>query len=425
MNACTFNRNYSRLFFAACVFAFAVLLAPLPAPARDFGLLLNQSAVAAGDVAGNGGGEDWGADYEAALIPRFSSSIGDAGSLYLSASLAAVYEASEWRFVPELLRAEISWGMGAWEFSAGRMIWQDPLRLVSSGLFDGARVARHTPRGTFGAGLWYTGFLYKNRVNIAMTDDDTVQLQTELDWDSFADTYFASRRAMAALYWQHPSAAELFELSFALIGQADLNDRYIAYHSQYFVARAALPLSRFIFELGGAVEAGQTVAGGSTDVSLGLAADAGIHWIPAAPFPNMLSLTGRFSSGYIEGTPLDAFRPITALPHGEVLRAEIPGLSTLGLRYTARLRPEFSLSLSAQHFVLSDLATFTAWPLTGGGTAGGYFLGTEFFGRVIWSPVSDMTLNLGAGVFVPALGDAAPSEAPRLLIELAAIFALR
>jgi len=404
-----------RFLVVVCVVTFFM---PASLSAHDFGLILNQNS----SFGGSGGDTD--VDYEAALIPRFSMLIGDYGDLFLSASLTVAYEHEQWRFVPELLRTEFSWNFGGTDLRLGRMMYSDPMNLVAVGLFDGARLSHHTEMGTFGIGLWYTGLLYKGRANIVMTDADSRSAHEDLDWGDFFNTYFASRRLMAALYWEHPSVAELLQLNAALIIQADLNNRSSAYHSQYLIAKAAVPFQRFIFELGGAVEIAQSVSGGSTDFYTALAADIGVHWMPPAPFHNMLSFTCRFTSGRSGSGSMSAFTPITALSYGNILKAEIPGLSILSLNYTARLHQTFSAAVAVSHFIRSDTETYAAYPLNGQ-SSNNSFLGTEFFARAIWSPVSDVTLNLGAGAFLPSLGNVASNADPLWRIEMAAIFALR
>jgi len=403
------------------LFLVIVFLAPVSLGALDFGLLLNQNA----GVGGRRDGAD--VDYEAVLVPRLFTMFGTLGDIFLSAGIAVAYGNGKWSFVPELLRNESTWCFGDTNLSLGRMLYNDPMALVAAGLFDGARVSLNTMRGTFGMGIWYTGLLYRHRANIAMSYADADALQYEFDWDDFVNTYFASRRLMAALYWEHPSVAERLQLNVALIGQADLNNTYRVYHSQYFVAKAGLAFQRFILEFGGAFEVGQatyeTATGTNVDLNIGLAADVGLHWIPPARFRNMLSLTGRFTSGKAESGPMSAFTPITSMSHGQILRAEIPGLSMFSLSYTARFHPTFSAALTAMHFVRTDEVTYTAFPLDDG-SAGNRFLGTEFFARFIWSPVSEITMNLGAGAFLPSLGDVAPDTDPLWRVELAITFAL-
>ena len=383
-----------RLFIAFSIFAF---LMPASLNARDFGLILNQSG---------GTGSDADFDYTALLLPRISFLIGDSGDLFISASVEAAYENGEWNIAPELLRAEFSWRSGNTDFSLGRMMFSDPMAIAAAGLFDGVRLSHHTISGTFGAGIWYTGLLYRNRANIAMTESDETSAWS---FGDRLDDYFASRRIMWALYWNHPFIAEMLRLNITMMGQFDVNGRDSAYHNQYFMARASLPLQRFIFELGGAFELAQATGNGNndgTDILTAFAADAGIHWAPPAQFPNMLSLTSRFASGGSGNS--SAFTPITAATYGEILQAEVSGLCIISLNYTARLHRTFSASMNLSQFFSTGNSVDS--------------LGTELFGRFIWSPVSDLSLNLGGGAFLPA---ATTDEDPRWRIELAATLALR
>ena len=409
------KRGIKRLF---PVFMMLTFLVPASLNAHDFGLILNQTLGA------TRAGGDSAADYEAALVPRVSFLLGDYGDLFLSASLKVVYENQEWNLVPELLRNEFSWRFDNLDLNLGRMMYTDPMSLIAAGLFDGVRVSYHSSIGTFGAGLWYTGLLYRNRANIAMTAEDAASLGQSLDWGNFSNTYFASRRLMTAVYWDHLSFAELLHLSAAFIAQADMNGRDNAFHSQYLTAKAVMPFQNFIFELGGALGFAQAVNDG-TDFYTALAGDIGVHWGPPAPFYNMLSFTGRFTSGASEsGGSRAAFTPITALSYGDILNAKIPGLSILSLRYTARPLHTFSAAFTISYFIRSDTETFTAYPLDGQ-PSNNQLLGAELFTRFIWSPVSDISLNLGAGAFLPSLGNAAPNANSRWLLEASAAMALR
>jgi len=400
---------------AVLFLAFVLFVPPAGLSAFDFGLLLNQRGWLGGDA----GDEGTRGEYEASLMPRLSILVGDSIDLFFSASLKAIYRnvgvGDGWAFVPELLRNEFVWSFDNIDLRMGRMAFADPMGIVATGLFDGASGSLHTMMGTFSAGVWYTGLLYKNRARISMTADDATAMQAEVDWGNFADTYFASRRLMVALNWEHPSVADLFGLGVALVAQADLNNADNTHHSQYLIAKAFVPIQRFIFELGGALETAQVTDG--ADFRVGLAGDIAAHWMPPVPFHSMVSFAGRFTSGRAETGPLSAFTPITALPHGSVLQAPISGLSMLSLGYTARLHRTFSASLAVSHFVRSDRGTYMGYPL-GGEPSDNYFLGTEFFGRAIWSPFSDISLNLGVGAFLPALGNVEPEAGARWRAEM-------
>ncbi|MCL2067725.1 MAG: hypothetical protein FWG99_09710 [Treponema sp.] len=403
--------------FYACLPAFfsaVIFFAPVSLNAFDFGLLLNQSA-------GYGGfGVDADGDYEVDIIPRLSVLLGDNGDLYLSGGFTAGNNGEDWYHYPELLRSEFSWSFGSSKIKAGRMPFADSL-FVAEGLFDGAQLSFDTMAGFFTAGVWYTGLLYKERANIVMTGEDYISLFEELDYSDFSGTYFASRRLMAALGWEHPSIAELVWLRLDLIGQVDLNNRDTLYHSQYLTGKIGIPFKAFEFELGGGLELAQSVYKDDDDFSVGLAGEVGVYWTLPAGFNSLLSFTGRFTSGEADDGAIAAFVPITSTAQGNILKAPLSGLSILSLDYTARLYKTFSMGMTISHFVRSDLATYKSYL---GEEDEGYSLGTELFARFLWSPVSDIRLNLGGGVFLPSLGNVATDADPRWRVEMTAILAL-
>ena len=382
------------------------------AAAFDFGVLLDQTV----GVEGIGG--EAALDYSASLIPWFSMPLGEEGDVFVSAGLTAGYEDEKGFFVPELLRAEFSWRFSnALRLSAGRLSYADPLDFVIDGLFDGAQVFYSVGMGTFNAGFLYSGLIYKKTVKITMTG---------ADFDSFYDTrqYASSRRVLMVAGWEHPALMELVRLRASVTGQFDLNSRDTAYHSQYLTVKAGIPLERFAFELGGALETAQVAAQDEREFGLAFAGEIGASWQPPAAFESQLSFNGRFASGRTESGSIFAFVPVTTLEQGAVLKARLSGLSALNLDYTARFRPDLSSSLGLTYFVRSDLATYMGYPWGGQADNEGYFLGGELLGRVIWSPVSDLRLNLGGGVFLPAMGNVAPEAKPLWRIDLNLIIAL-
>ena len=132
-----------------------------------------------------------------------------------------------------------------------------------------------------------------------------------------------------------------------------------------------------------------------------MAVELGIGWMPPTPITDMLKLTGRFSNGTTEDGSFAAFVPISTVYQGEILQAKFSGLSVISLDYTARLDKTLGINLSSSYFILSDLGTYQGYYAE----RDGHFLGNEFFGRVIWSPFSDLQLNLGGGVFLPSMGN--------------------
>jgi len=182
--------------------------------AYDFGLTFNQNLGVSGIDSDNS------FRYSGSLVPRISGLIGESSDYYISAGVEAAYQ-DGWSFIPELLRTEFSFRSSALAVKAGRMYHSDPMGLIASGLFDGARVSYDSSVGSFYAGAWYTGLLYKKRANIEMTADDFELTNAPLDTDDYASTYFAPKRILAGLGWEHLSlggeasaSAALLSLSF-------------------------------------------------------------------------------------------------------------------------------------------------------------------------------------------------------------------
>ena len=395
-----------KLLLSIAVLALLLLRLP-PLSAWDWGLSLDQTASMDNvdrDV-------DTAADsftYSGTIIPWFSAPLGNSGKLFLSGSFTLDYDDKP-SFVPQLLRTEYVQGVGnGGEFKIGRMLYTDPLGFVASGLFDGASYSLSTGnKGKLGIWLWYTGLLYKKNTQITMTGEDLASSNEELDFGNFTGTYFASRRLVAAIDWDSPNLTESLRFKTALIGQFDLNgnDQYL--HSQYLTAKAIVPAGNFIFSLGACLELAETTEFNTEqEIKLGLAGELGISWMLPTSIPDRLTLNGRFSSGTFDDSALAAFTPITNISQGDVLQAKLSGLSVIRLDYTARLHESLSFYLASSYFILSDLGSYRGKPPE----RDGYFLGNEFSGRFIWSPVSDLRLSLGGGVFLPSMGNTGGSD---------------
>ena len=386
---------------------FLIFFPCLSLGAADFGLVLDTSA-------GYGGqGSDKGFDFSGSLIPRFSTFLGDNGELYVSAGVKADYPPETWTLTPELLRTDVSFRFGNKEITAGRMHYADPLGIIADGLFDGALFSLHTGLGDFSVGTWYTGLIEKKRANITMTGEELQSYYTELDYSDFYNTYFAPRRLVSALGWEHPGLWEIVRTRVSLLAQFDLSGD-TSLHSQYLAAQLSLPVWVFAVNLGGCLE----LIENPDETSVALMGELGLGWKSPAPFEDQLSLEGRFSSGVVEDSTITAFLPLSTVQQGDVLKAKISGLSVIALNYLARLHRSFSVGVSSSYFVRSDLGTLSNFGEEG------YFVGNEFFGRLFWSPVSDVQVVLGGGVFLPSMGNVDPQADAPWRVELSLILAL-
>ena len=355
--------------------------------------------------------------YKGTLIPWVSALFGDGGRLYLSLGMTANYENKEWTFPPELLETELRLRFGdTRELRAGRLYYSDPLGFIAKGLFDGAVYSQDIGgAGRLSAGAWYTGFQYKKRAHITMTEEELDRYNEKFDYGNFSDTYFAPRRLLAAVDWEQWARSELIRLRVSLLGQFDLSGKIRLYHSQYLAVKAALPVKSFVFELGGCAE----LAENAQNYQVAFAGELGIAWMLPTPIHDRLSVTGRYSGGAVSKT-ISAFIPFTTDPQGFIVKAKPSGLSTVQLNYTARLHRSFSLQVWSTYFIVNDLVTYNGIP----GGKDGYFLGNEFYGQVVFSPFSDLQIKAGGGAFVPSLGNARKDGPILWQVDLSVIMAL-
>ena len=391
-----------------------IILLPVSLSAADFGLVVNINGGYGGY-----GEEDHNFDYKADFWPRFSALLGDNGELLITAGLTLGMTDEDFYYVPELLHTELTMRFGSSGIRLGRINYSDPLSFIAEGLFDGFQFFHSSGAGHFHIGAWYTGFLYKKNAQIAMTANDLEILNNDLDYDDFFNTYFAPKRAFMSMGWEHPSIGELLHLNTAIIGQVDLSDSDSWYHSQYLIIKAQVPINQFLIELGGSLETSQIAD--EEPFTMAFAAEAGFSWLFASVYNSRLSLTGRIAGGRIDDT-FTAFTPITTKHYGVIFQQNISGLSVFTLDYSSRVTQTLGASATASYFVRNDLGTYNTYPVNPDNN--GYFLGPEFSARVIWSPASDLQLNLTGGAFVPALGDAGPKEKLQWRVELTATIAL-
>jgi hypothetical protein len=430
------------------IFLFFPLMFLLPAvlSAVNFSFITNQYAEAGNN---NDDRESHFNEYHTEISPTFSFLFGEKGDFTFSpkVTLGKQYKIEDdeekyaFFWTPELLRTEISWRSGAFGIRAGRMNYSDPIGFIASGLFDGVQIEYNSNAGIFSLGAWYTGFLYKKTAYTIMKDKEKVDFTNDVDLTDMS-TYFASKRLLLSLDWEHLSVAELLHLNAAITAQFDLSndpDDTEKVNSQYATLRAIIPVNDFAFELGGTFEIAEGEVFKNEEgvkeedgVTAGFAGNLGVYWKLPSSFNSRLSMTGRFSSGRTKGFMKD-FDPLTNKFYGDILKLKFKGITILGIGYSALFVPAFGIAFNVSHFVRNDLVTYKGYPLPLNlkelekpekDKYYGIFLGTEFFGQLVWSPASDLQLNLGGGIFSPKLGNTAPDEKPRWFGNVSVIIAL-
>jgi len=395
-------------------FFILIFLMPSALTAQDFGITLNINAGY-----GNPGTDESKFDFSAALWPRLSGLIGNNSDYILTAGLTLGAD-DNFYIVPEIMHTELTLRFGSSGLRIGRFNYSDPLVLIANGLFDGFQFFHNSHAGIIRIGAWYTGFLYKNNANIAMTEDDVINSGGTLDYNDFLNTYFAPSRAFASIEWEHLSLGEIMQMRVSLIGQFDLTAAESKYNNQYVVLKAGLPINNFLIELGGSLELSQTIAD-ETQFNLSLAGELGLSILFPSELNSRISFKGIIAGGHIDDT-ISAFVPISTIYYGYIFKQKMAGLSVISFNYSARLHQTLGLSVNALYFVRNDLGTMQGYPAAE--ESGGYFLGQEFAINLVWSPFSDLQLNVRGGIFIPALGDAGPDENLSWRFDLTAVFAL-
>ena len=346
--------------------------------AIDFGFTFDQNL----DIGSRG--------YETILnyggigIPRLSGLIGEQSGFYVS--LGFNYENDPFGFVPEILRTEVSLRSGFMELRIGRMHYQDPLAFIVTGLFDGLSFSYNTLLGKVSTGVWYSGLLYKGRANIEMTYDEFEHNFADLDYYDFLNTYFAPRRLLAALEWEHQGIGELVLAQLSLLTQFDLSGAGL--NTQYLTGRVFIPIWWPVaFNLGGSLSSFQV----SNQIYIAHAGEIGFSFQDQI---RRFAFTFRSASGPSEY--FTSFLPITTISQGNILKAKLSGISHISMDYTMRLHRTFTFNFSGFYFF--ENGPNERW------------LGPELSAGLFWNPISDISINLGGGIFIPALGDVRPES---------------
>jgi len=370
------------------------LLFVLPLFAIDVGVVLDQKAEFSSTEV------DTAFAYDGIVIPRITGLVGDTGDFYVSAGFNGMNE--PWSFVPELLRTDFNGQSGNIAYTVGRMSYDDPLGYIASGLFDGGRVTFDTDMGSFSAGAWYTGLLYKKRDNIEMTENEYRANNTELNYGDFANSYFAPRRVLAAVDWEHQGLGEKVITRLSLLSQFDFTKEKL--HSQYLAGKAIIPYGVFGFNFGGCFELIEV----NNEINPAFALEAAAAWRNPVHY---LSLGVKYTSG--KSDMLAAFLPLTTNTQGHILEPKLSGLTMLALDYTARLNETFSVGLYPAYFILN-----------GSDSNDKNMLGGEIYTALYWSPAPDIGIIFGGGAFMRSLGNVAPDEETNWRLELNVVLSL-
>ena len=255
-----------------------------------------------------------------------------------------------------------------------------------------------------GFNAFYTGFLFKDTAYINPGPFDTKNYNLDFDWSEFADTYFAPRHLMASLYGEFPGLpfgrGQLFA---ALMAQFDLSDAGEKYHTQYLLVRHNLMYKVFDLAVSGAAELTNTEEDGLKP-AFAASVEAGLQ-LPTA-IRDRISLSFEWASGDGKGTA--AFYPVTNEARSYVLKPALSGIMIIKANYHMKPFSSLSADIGGSYFIRNDFVSFSAPYLEDDS----YPLGLELGAGLLWVPISDISLTIKGGVFLPETGSAWSSDAP-------------
>jgi hypothetical protein len=356
---------------------------------QDFGLILNQKALLS-----DGDTSSAAIEYTGAVIPWFAAPLGEKAALYVSGGVSAHYDNEAWKALPELYRSEISVNPSPdFRLEIGRVSFRESLSFVCAGLFDGLAAGFSAGGGRLRTGFFYTGLLYKKAAYIYMSPADQADYGDN-------DSYFASRRFIAALTWEKTS---LFDtrggLSLSGLCQFDLNDTETRIHSQYLEAQYTAPLGARLNTVSGAVVEAAEESGKDPYAAFALSTE--VQWLLPTALSDVLTISARFSSGaWNEG--LGVFIPITAEAQGKILRPMLSGIALVEAGYSARLHRTLQAIVSGAYYLRTDKSTYRSPGMDADSASP--LLGAEFYGALNFSPFHDLLFSLSGGVFLPRTG---------------------
>jgi len=245
------------------------------------------------------------------------------------------------------------------------------------------------------AGIFYTGFQYKETAKIVMTDDDIKNYIKPFNTYNI-DDYFASRRMLAAIRLDLPVGLNN-NFSAEILAQFDLNESNQHFHSQYGAVQIEFyPHSMVRITTAAVFETMQK----NNDFNAAFGALGRIRTALPTPINDWLTFTMKFTSSSINEA-FSTFTPLTSIPIGNIFQYSIAGVTLAGMEYSARINKYISAEISFNYYMQSYDLTFENTNYFGG----------ETWASLIFQPLEDVRITLGGGTFFHNLGNMESSDA--------------
>jgi hypothetical protein len=134
-----------------------------------------------------------------------------------------------------------------------------------------------------------------------------------------------------------------------------------------------------------------------------------LAFAPPGTLADRLILAGYVSSGSA-GRTLRPYFPVTSISEGDVYTPSLAGLYTAKLAYQVRPVQQLYCALTGRYFWRTLLDIIPG--ISAVNNSSKYNLGAELYAFLTWTAFSDLSLNLGGGMFFPA-GPVKEANTPR------------
>jgi hypothetical protein len=293
----------------------------------------------------------------------------------------------------ELDRLEYSFMLGDIFFAnIGRVPFRDFLGFAADGNFDGANVVFNSGNHTFSGGVFYTGLLYKETAKILMSDADRE--------DYINNSYFAPKHYLFSVGYNY--SRPKFELGLNILRQADIHKDVLL--------QSVYALEKFSFRPTENININFNTAMGIIiqldGFQLGFAPSLSVFYMLNGIFPGRLGFECVWYSGNLNNKK--EMPVITRKQIGYIYDPELTNLFSFKAQYLAGLTKSFSFETSLAFFFRTSTNLIPNYwfysEFENSANTDKYLLGEEFVFTVLCSPVSDISFNIGTGLFFPGSG---------------------
>jgi hypothetical protein len=380
---------------------FVMLFSPVYLSASEFGFLLFQEgrskSLTSNTTLYKVPSQEY--YYAGKFSGWFSARTGKHSAVFAEGSFSVINESltglnSELKAFGELDRLEFSiMPHDVFFANIGRVPFKDALGFVADGNFDGGNVIFSSGNHIFSGGAFYTGLLYKETAKILMSNEDRE--------DYVNSDYFAPGHYLFSIGYDYSGSN--VDIGFNVLRQADIH-KDVLLQSFYLLEKFSLrPTDTINININTAM--GVVIMFDGL-FQLGFAPSLSVFYMPHGIFPGRLGFETIWYSGNLDNKK--EMPVITRKQIGYIYNPELTNLLSLKAQYLANLTKSFSFETSLALFARTSTDLIPNYwfysEFENAANDNKYLLGEEFVFTVICSPVSDLSFNIGTGLFFPDSG---------------------